>query len=103
MKDVQFDQMNAAAEEAAAFLKALGNPGRLRLLCLLVPGEMTVSELEEALGATQSYVSGQLLKLRKQGFVADSKRGRNVTYRLADERVERVMERLYEVFCEKVS
>ncbi len=103
MKDMQLDQMDAAAEEAAQFLKTLSNPGRLRLLCALVPGEMTVGELEQTLGASQSYVSGQLMKLREQGFVSCSKSGRVVAYKIADDRVQRVLERLYEVFCPDVS
>ena len=56
------DQMDVAADEAAALLKALSNPKRLRLLCALVPGPKSVGELEETLGASQSYVSGQLLR-----------------------------------------
>ena len=38
------DPMDAAAEEAADILKVLSNPGRLRLLCALVPQDRTVSE-----------------------------------------------------------
>ena len=93
------DPMQAAAEEAADVLKALANPRRLRLLCALVPGEMSVGGLEAAVGASQSYVSGQLLKLRAEGLVACRKDGRVVRYRLSDPRVKPVLERLYEVFC----
>jgi ArsR family transcriptional regulator, virulence genes transcriptional regulator len=93
------DPMEAAANEAAEVLKALANPRRLRILCALVQGEMSVGELEAALGSTQSYVSGQLLKLRNEGLVACEKDGRIVRYRLSDPRVKPVLERLYEVFC----
>ena len=91
--------MDAAADDAAKVLKALSNPGRLRLLCALVPGERTVGDLEQQLGASQSYVSGQLLRLRAEGIVDCRKEGRNVLYRLSDARVKPVLERLYEVFC----
>ncbi|WP_339931126.1 ArsR/SmtB family transcription factor [Yoonia sp. 208BN28-4] len=93
------DPMDAAAEEAADVLKALSNPRRLRLLCALAPGPMTVGALEDTLGASQSYVSGQLLKLRAEGLVACRKEGRTVHYYLSDPRVRPVLERLYEVFC----
>ncbi len=97
--DFQLDPMDAAANEAADLLKALSNPGRLRILCALVPGEMSVGELETALGASQSYVSGQLLRLRNEGLVACTREGRNIRYRLADPRVRPLLERVYEIFC----
>ena len=93
------DPMDAAAGEAAELLKALSNPGRLRILCALVPGDMTVGELEKALGATQSYVSGQLLRLRNEGLVTCDRDGRSMHYRLADPRVRPLLERIYELFC----
>lgn len=95
----QTDPMDAAAEDAAGMLKLLSNPARLRLLCALVPGELTVSELMDATGASQSHVSGQLLKLRGQGLVRCERDGRQMHYALADPRVRPILERLYEVFC----
>jgi DNA-binding transcriptional ArsR family regulator len=97
--DFQNDPMDAAANEAAELLKSLSNPGRLRILCALVPGELSVGELESALGASQSYVSGQLLRLRNEGLVACTRDGRNVRYHLADPRVRPLIERIYDVFC----
>jgi len=91
--------MEAAANEAADLLKSLSNPSRLRLLCALVPQERTVGELVGVLGASQSYVSGQLLKLRGEGLVSCERDGRQVRYALSDPRVRPVLERLYEVFC----
>lgn len=99
MTDPKARLMDAAAEDAAAILKALSNPKRLRLLCALVPQDMTVGELEDALGESQSYVSGQLLKLRAEGLVACERDGRIMRYRLADARIRPILERLYEVFC----
>jgi DNA-binding transcriptional ArsR family regulator len=60
---------------------------------------MTVGELEETLGQSQSYVSGQLLKLRAEGLVKCDRDGRVMRYRLADARVRPILERMYEVFC----
>lgn len=97
--EIMADPMDEAATEAAELLKALSNPGRLRILCALVPKEMTVGELETALGASQSYVSGQLLRLRNEGLVACERSGRTMHYRLADPRVRPLLERVYEIFC----
>lgn len=96
------DVIASAADEAAGLLKALSNPARLRLLCALVPGERSVGELEEVLGASQSYVSGQLARLRSEGYVAATRDGRVIRYRLSDPRVTPILERLYEVFCREV-
>jgi len=91
--------LERAAGEAAEMLKVLANPARLRILCALLSGERTVVELEEALGASQSYVSGQLARMRAEGMVAPARDGRQVRYRLADPRLGPILERLYEVFC----
>lgn len=91
--------MDTAAQEASDLLKVLSNPQRLRLLCCLLAGERSVGELEESVGATQSYVSGQLAKLRAEGIVKTEREGRIIRYRLADPRVTPIIERLYEVFC----
>ncbi len=80
-------------------LKAMSNPGRLRILCTLVAGPMTVSEIETAVGASQSYVSGQLLKLRADGLVSCERDGRSMHYSLSDPRVRPILERIYELFC----
>ncbi|MEN8895508.1 MAG: metalloregulator ArsR/SmtB family transcription factor [Yoonia sp.] len=99
MTQMLIDPMDAAAVEAAGMMKALSNPGRLRILCALVPQDMTVGELELAVGQSQSYVSGQLLKLRAEGLVAAERDGRIMRYSLADARVRPILERMYEVFC----
>ena len=97
--DLMAERLDAAATDAAAMMKALSNPGRLRILCALVPGQLTVGEIEDVVGQSQSYVSGQLLKLRAEGLVDCNREGRSMRYFLADERVKPLLERVYEVFC----
>ena len=96
---VTAEAMDKAADEAAEVMKVLTNPARLRILCALLPGERCVGELEEMLGASQSYVSGQLARMRSEGLVSCDREGRTIRYRLADPRVGPILERLYEVFC----
>ncbi|KQB95372.1 ArsR family transcriptional regulator [Loktanella sp. PT4BL] len=93
------DPMDEAAAEAADLFKSLSNPGRLRILCALVPRDLSVSELETALGASQSYVSGQLLRLRNEGLVSCQRNGRSMRYSLSDPRIRPLLERVYELFC----
>ena len=98
-EDVMAARLDAAADEAAEMMKALSNPGRLRILCALVPGAKTVGEIEVVVGASQSYVSGQLLKLRAEGLVECSRDGRSMHYRLADPRVRPLLEKVYDLLC----
>lgn len=91
--------LDRAAADAADLLKVLSNPARLRLLCALLPGPRCVSDLEDQLGASQSYVSGQLARMRAEGLVAADRDGRTVRYRLADPRLGPILQTLFDVFC----
>ena len=68
--DDPVDQLAARAGEAAAFLKALSHEGRFMILCHILDGEQSVTELEDLIGARQSAVSQQLSRLRLEGLVA---------------------------------
>ncbi len=93
------DQMALAAEEAAGVLRALSNPSRLLILCHLVEADRTVGEIEVLLGLGQAYVSQQLARLREEGLVAATREGRQMRYRLSDDRVAPVIRTLYLKFC----
>lgn len=88
------------AEEAAAFLKALGHQGRLMILCHLNGGERSVTELEQLLSLRQAAVSQQLSRLRMEGLVKTRRDGKTIYYSLADQKAERVIALLYDLFCE---
>lgn len=92
-------QMQKNATDAAEFLRALGHEGRLMILCHLVTGEKSVSELEALLGARQAAVSQQLARLRHEGLVRTRRDGKTIHYSLADARAERLLGVLYEMFC----
>lgn len=63
--------------------KAFADPVRLRLLNLLVDGEVCVCHLHGALDLPQSTVSRHLAYLRKRGLVLGRKEGLWVHYRLS--------------------
>ncbi len=92
-------KMAGNAQLASEFLKALAHESRLLILCLLIDGEKTVGELEEQLERRQSTVSQQLARLRLDGLVSARREGTTVYYRLADEKVQIVLEALYKAFC----
>src|SRR5690606_41767474 len=57
-------QMQARSEAAAELLKAMANPQRLRVLCLLIEREMSVGELNALVPLSQSALSQHLAVLR---------------------------------------
>ncbi len=75
----------------AKFFRGLGDPTRVRVLQLLLERERTVSELVEATGVLQGRLSSHLACLRWCGFVAARREGRQVCYRLADDRIPRLL------------
>ncbi|WP_448101472.1 ArsR/SmtB family transcription factor [Luteibacter jiangsuensis] len=94
--------MRERAEDASQLLKALGNAQRLRMLCLLVEGEMSVGELNEQLAdLSQSALSQHLAKLRKEGLVTTRRESQTVKYRLAPGPAERLIETLHGIYCAK--
>lgn len=88
-----------AAQQATAFLKVLAHETRLMILCQLIGSEMTVGEMEETLGLSQSVVSVQLMRLRAEGLVAARREGRHVIYRLERPEVIAVISALQATFC----
>ena len=75
------------ADLIAQRFRVLGEPMRIRLLDLLRDGDATVSELQEALGASQQNVSKHLGVLLQAGMVSRSKDGTSARYAIADEAV----------------
>lgn len=63
--------------------KALADGTRLRILGLLIDGEICVCDIHESLGLPQPKVSRHLAYLRKAGLVDGRKNGLWVHYRLA--------------------
>jgi len=73
-------------EDLQKKLKALSEPGRLRILALvMLADEVCVCKLEEALNLPQSTVSRYLGKLREAGWLNERRDGRWVYYRISDD------------------
>jgi ArsR family transcriptional regulator len=93
------DKMVSNAAKASNFLKAISHEGRLMILCHLVTGEKSVTELEDLLSARQAAVSQQLSRLRLEGLVAPRRDGKTIYYSLTDERPRQILEVVYDLFC----
>lgn len=68
-----------------AWLKAAGEPSRLRLLALCVEGSLSVSDLAQALRQSEPRVSRHLKILCAAGLLAGTREGQWVRYGLADD------------------
>lgn len=91
--------MLSRAEDAEQFLKQLSNKTRLMVLCSLLDGERSVTELLENVPVTQPVLSQHLALLRDAQLVDTRRAGQTIYYRLADERIKQTMNLLYSFFC----
>ena len=96
------DRMAAAADQASELLKSLGNRHRLLMLCQLTEGERSVGDLAEFLGLRDSTVSQHLSLLRRDGLVRARRDGQTIWYSIASAPARRVLETLFELFCNPV-
>lgn len=67
------------------YFKGLADASRLRIMNLLLNGELCGCDIQYVLGATQSNVSRHLTYLKRSGLVLDRRAGFRVYYRLADD------------------
>lgn len=76
-----------AVARAAASLRLLGDPTRMKLLWALAQGASNVGRLAQLAGASPAAVSQHLAKLRLAGLVRARRRGTYVYYSVADDHV----------------
>jgi ArsR family transcriptional regulator, lead/cadmium/zinc/bismuth-responsive transcriptional repressor len=74
----------------ADLFNALSDPTRLRIISVLLVGEMNVGEIAAQLEMTESAVSHQLRGLRYMRLVRSRKKGRQVFYALDDDHVAKL-------------
>lgn len=94
-----FSALRNSAEDAAELLRAIGSAHRLMILCLLMDGDKTVSEICTALDARQSLVSQHLLRLRQDRLVHAERRGHFVHYSLAETPARDIVAILQAHYC----
>ena len=94
------DILRDSSEKASILLKALANQDRLQILCNLVEDEKCVGDLEDLLGIRQPTLSQQLARLRSDNLVTTRREGKVIFYKLASSDAGRVIELLYELYCE---
>ncbi len=95
----QADEMLDQVRQASEMLKALSHENRLLILCLLLDGEKTVSEIESSVGLAQATVSQHLSRLRLERLVATRREGRQIFYFIVDTKVSALIHTLHSLFC----
>lgn len=86
-------------ERASRSLKAMSHPLRLKILCILGDREVSVQEIVERVGTSQSNISQHLAILRDKGILSARKDANRVFYRVEDARTLRLIGMMREVFC----
>ncbi len=86
-------------ERASRSLKAMSHPLRLKILCTLGGQEISVQEIVEQVGTSQSNISQHLAILRDKGILASRKDANRVFYRVSDTRTLQLISMMREVFC----
>jgi DNA-binding transcriptional ArsR family regulator len=93
------EEMQAHAADAASLMRAFGNESRLMILCTLAEGEHSVGELNEIIPLSQSALSQQLARLRREGLVTTRRESQVIHYSLCDGPADRVINVLHDIFC----
>ena len=96
-----FKDMTRHADSAASLLKSLAHPTRLLVMCRLVEGEASVSELQAVGDLSMSALSQHLAVLRDAGLVETRREAQTIYYSLAESHATGVMDALHTAYCGK--
>lgn len=89
---------------ASHSLKAMAHPLRLKILCILGgSGEVSVQDIVEQVGTSQSNISQHLSILREKGILASRKDANKVFYRVADPKILQLIGAMRAAFCSAVT
>ncbi len=88
-------------EDLAYLLKSISHPIRLKILCLLQGGELSVGAIREGVETSGANISQHLNIMRNQGIVESRKDANFVYNRIADQRVIELMKTMQLLFCSR--
>ncbi|MEK6749648.1 MAG: metalloregulator ArsR/SmtB family transcription factor [Pseudomonadota bacterium] len=86
-------------DRASQSIKAMSHPLRLKILCTLGDQEVSVQDIVDKVGTSQSNISQHLAILRDKGILSSRKDANRVYYRVGDARTLRLIGMMREVFC----
>lgn len=77
--------------DLAEVFKNFADPTRVKILCLLLNNEFSVTELSEKLNMTQPAISQQLRLLKMNALIKFRREGKSLIYSLADDHVKEIL------------
>ncbi len=85
---------------ASRSLKAMAHPLRLKILCILgATTEVSVQDIVDQVGTSQSNISQHLSILRDKGIIQSRKDANKVFYRIGDPRILQLIGSMRMAFC----
>lgn len=90
---------DADINRAARCLKAMSHPLRLKILCVLGTESISVQDIVEQVGTSQSNISQHLAILREKDILGYKKEANRVYYYIDDERMLQLIRMMRDVFC----
>jgi DNA-binding transcriptional ArsR family regulator len=85
--------------QASQAMKSIAHPLRLKILCVLADNELSVQEIVDSVGTSQSNISQHLAILRDKGVLSTRKDANRVFYRIGDPRTLKLVGMMRDVFC----
>jgi ArsR family transcriptional regulator len=85
--------------KATYCLKAMSHPLRLKILCVLGCNAVSVQDIVEQVGTTQSNISQHLAILREKQILGYKKEANRVYYFIDDQRILQLIRMMRDVFC----
>lgn len=92
MQDIQIEAM-------AKLLKSMSHPIRLKILCLLQEGELSVGEIRTQVKTTNANISQHLNILRNQGIIDFRKDANYIYNKISDKRILELIRTMHSLFC----
>ncbi|ELN9422802.1 helix-turn-helix transcriptional regulator [Enterobacter ludwigii] len=96
----ELEQLQASAGQAAALLKAMSNPRRLLILCMLcgTPGT-SAGDLARATGLSPSATSQHLARMREEGLIDSTREAQRILYYIKNDAVHQLISTLKSLYC----
>ena len=87
--------------DLAELFKVFGDVTRIKILSILLNRELSVGDIADGLGMTQSAISHQLKILKDSNLVGNRREGKTMIYFLSDDHVRTVIAQGFEHLIEK--
>jgi transcriptional regulator, ArsR family len=96
----ELEQLQASAAQAATLLKAMSNPNRLLILCVLcgAPGT-SAGDLARATGLSASATSQHLARMRDEGLIESRRDAQRILYAIKNDAVNQLIGTLKTLYC----